>query len=121
MDHHEGAVIEAPYPFIRSEYISFGEDGAIEVPSWKPGTRTVPVYPDDAEDVADAMGAIVLTVVSIHKPGRYPARVFFVRQWKDPAGRLFGNNQLRITTMPAFRRLAAGFRHEFRMATAADD
>ena len=29
----------------------------------------------------------LLTVVDIHKPGRFPTRVFYTRQWKDPTAK----------------------------------
>lgn len=113
--------IKAPYPFIRVTVTLHDEEGPHDVQSWRPGVRGVPVYPGDVEEVADGMGSIVLTEVSRHKPGRYPERVFYVRQWIDPDGRRFGKPGLRMTTAHAFARLCKGYRHEFEMAAPAAD
>lgn len=114
--------IHAPYPFVREIVPDFeGTEAGGEVMSWRPGTRSVYVYPDDAEAVADGMGCIVLTEVSRHKPGRYPERVFYVRSWIDPDGRRFGKGALRMTTATAFERLCKGYRHEFAMFKPSRD
>jgi hypothetical protein len=112
----EGNVFRAPYPFVRDEYDSPEEDGIVKVKTWKPGTRFEWVGPEDTECVADAVGEIILTVVSIHKPGRFPTRVFFTRRWRDPKGREFGKTKLHICTAEKFRRLASGYAHEFQIA-----
>ncbi|MET3371971.1 hypothetical protein ABIC89_001012 [Variovorax boronicumulans] len=111
-----GAVFKVPYPFMRIEYDLTewnGEDALASsiVKSWKPGCEYVPrgPYGEDSEGVCDGEGWMVLTVVEVFKPGKYPARVFFTRQWVDPEGRTFGKNNLRIMTLPAFKRRAAGW------------
>lgn len=71
--------------------------------------------PPDIEAVADAMGAQVITVVSVHRPGRFPTRVFYTRQWRDPDGKLFGKGNLRVLSIHHFRTLTRGYRHEFRL------
>lgn len=114
-----GEVFTVPYPFSRSTYeaIDCDENGinVATVPSWKVGPTSEYVQPDDTESVADAMGKCVLTVVSVHKPGKYPARVFFTRTWIAPDGKAFGKAKLRIATASAFAVLAGGYRHEFRL------
>lgn len=111
---------KAPYPFVREMVPDFGgTEAGGEVMSWRPGTRSEFVYPDDAEAVADGVGSIVLTEVSRHKPGRYPERVFYVRAWIDPDGRRFGKAALRMTTATAYARLCKGYRHEFEMSESA--
>ncbi|MHB8272003.1 hypothetical protein [Bradyrhizobium sp.] len=112
-----GAEIEVAHPFIREEYHGFDEDGPFKRMSWRPGTRVEPIYPDDAEEVADGIGTQILTIVSIHKPGRFPSRVFFTRRWRDPDGREFGKTKCHIKTLQAFRRRCRSFGYEFRLAT----
>ena len=74
------------------------------------------LYDPDQVAIADGMGQMVLEVVSRHKPGKFPERTFFLRSFVDPNGRAFGKARLRVTTTPAFKRMAAGYRHEFEMA-----
>ena len=110
-----GAVFKVTYPFMRIEYekTEWDDEGAAGsvIKSWKPGVEYVPSgpYGEDSEGVCDGEGWMVLTVVDVFKPGKYPARVFFTRQWVDPEGRTFGKNNLRIMTLPAFKRRAAGW------------
>lgn len=110
-----GAVFKVAYPFMRVEYAQteWDGEGVVEsvVKSWKPGCEYVPrgPYGEDSEGVCNGEGWMVLTVVEVFKPGKYPVRVFFTRQWVDPEGRAFGKNNLRIMTLPAFKRRAAGW------------
>jgi hypothetical protein len=120
-DFKIGAEIEVGHPFVRgmfTEHVGDGEGGWSEVsrPTWEPGIRHEWVQPDDTEPVADAVGSQILTVVSVHKPGRFPERVFYTRLWRDPDGREFGKGKLHIKTAQAFRRLIRGYRHEYRVA-----
>lgn len=120
-----GQVIEVAHPFVRGTYEAHeaDEDGysSYEKSTWVPGVRMKPVYPDDCESVADAMGAQILTIISIHKPGRFPERIFYTRRWRDPNGREFGKSNLRFKTTQAFRWLARGYRHEFRLDVTPHD
>lgn len=112
-----GDLFEAPYPYFRQMVTLPPDDpegtSMVEVQSWCPGTQAVHEYPDDVSSVADALGAMLLTVIDVHKPGRFPARVFFTRQWRDPDGKVFGKAGLRITTVPAFLRRTKGYMHDF--------
>ena len=83
------------------------------VKSWRPGVEWEQDDEYAAHGVAEALGEMLLTVVDIHKPGRFPTRVFYTRQWKDPNGKVFGKAGLRITTLDAFRRRLRGYMHEF--------
>lgn len=114
-----GQVIEVPnYPFVRESFekpIWDGEQGSVEIiEGWKPGCK---VEADDpfggSSFCADETGTMILSVVSLHKPGRYQTRVFFTRQWRDPDGKVFGVQKLRVTTEQAFKRMARGYRHDF--------
>lgn len=116
----EGMVFRAAYPFVRDEYESWDADGVSKVKTWKPGSRFEWVGPEDTACVADAMGEIILTVVSVHQPGRYPTRVFFTQRWRDPAGREFGKGALRCAVASKFRRLAKGYAHEFELSAKTE-
>lgn len=113
-----GTAFEVTYPYFREMVCLPPDDpeatSMAEVESWRPGVRWVQVY-DDSEAEADGIGAMLLTVVDVHKPGRFPARVFFTRQWRDPDGKVFGKAGLRITTVPAFLRRTKGYMHEFKL------
>lgn len=117
-----GECFEVPYPFVRDTYVSHQDDeegpSSIEVPTWKPGVRFEDEGYGDVEAYADAMGAQLLTVVSVHKPGRFPTRVFYTRQWRDPDGAVWGKGKLRMTTLPAFTTLRGGYRHRYELKTA---
>ena len=115
-----GTVYDVSYPFCLEDHTFHDEDGAHEGKSWRPGTKWEPVGPEDAEMVADALGVMILTVVSTHKPGRYPERVFYTRRWADPGGKKFGKTKLMITTKGNFRRLTRGYRHEFNILNGAE-
>lgn len=112
-----GAVFTVPYPYFREEVTLPPESPDQELNTaitWRPGVRWVQVY-DDSEAEAEGMGSMLLTVIDVHKPGRFPARVFFTRQWRDPDGKLFGKGGLRITTVPAFLRRVKGYMYEFKL------
>jgi hypothetical protein len=113
-----GAVFTVPYPYSREEVELPPDDPEatclVTVNSWRPGVRWVQVY-DDSEAEAEGIGAMLLTVIDVHKPGRFPARVFFTRQWRDPDGKVFGKGGLRITTVPAFLRRTKGYMHDFEL------
>lgn len=111
-----GALFEARYPYVRETVSLFDGDGMAEQLSWKPGTRGEARGPEDAEMVADAEGTIILTVVGVFKPGRFPTRVFFTRRWRDPDGREFGKGNCRMTTVAKFYELSRGYRHYYEMA-----
>lgn len=58
---------------------------------------------------------MVLTVIDHFKPGRFPARVFFTRRWVTPDGKEFGKGKLHIATIPAFKRRATAYMHEYEL------
>ena len=105
-DIKPGAVFETPFPFIGSTVFLFDPHGAIPRRTWKPGVDYKLHGPDGA--TADAFchgwGHRIIEVVSLHKPGKYPERVFFVRRWRGPDGHVFGKTALRITTKATLQR-----------------
>jgi hypothetical protein len=109
---------EVPFPFIRETVTAGWEHDQPEILTWRPGIswaeceRRYGGY--DLEAYADGMGHMLLTVVKrVDMPRPYQNRVFYVRQWRDPSGKVFGNKSLRITTAGSFTRMRAGYRHEF--------
>jgi hypothetical protein len=115
-----GLVFTVPHPFVREEVSLMPDDPEARVPnviiSWRPGIRFQQVGMwGESETVADGVGEQILTVVSEHRPGRYPTRVFYTRQWRSPEGKVFGKPALRIKTRSAFLALAKGYRHSFRL------
>lgn len=70
----------------------------------------------DVKSVAHGMGFQIITVVSIHDPGRpYHPRVFFTVLWQDPDGKVFGKTRLRIATYQEFRRRCGPYRYDFEL------
>lgn len=109
-----GNVFTVVFPFVRDTYSRMDtEDGMnwseVETLSWKPGCAYRDCAPDDTEGYCHAEGHMELTVVDVHKPGKYPTRVFFTRQWITPDGKRFGKTNLRIMTKPAFMRRTKGW------------
>lgn len=106
-------MFRAPYPFVRAKYEGCDADGYFESETWKPGTEFRATDDGDTDCIANGTGEIILTVISVHKPGRYPTRVFFTRRWRDPGGREFGKSKCLCATLEKFRRLARGYQFEF--------
>ena len=104
------------YPFVRDEVELPPDDPEAtqmaKVKCWRPGVDWEQENAGSAVACADSFGEMLLTVVDMHKPGRFPTRVFYTRQWKDPDGRIFGKRSLLITTQERFRRISRGYRHE---------
>lgn len=114
-----GDLFEVPYPFIRATFSEFDGEGVAESLTWQPGARFATDSPNlNFGPTADGVGAQLLTVVSRHKPGKFPERVFYTRQWRDPDGKIFGKTCCRVTTMACWRALINGYRHPFEMANA---
>lgn len=106
-----GGVFRVRYPFIRCKATICGEDGPEEIDSWQPGVsiECCGPYGEDTEIVAHGEGEMILTVIDVHKPGRFPRRVFYTRKFINPEGHAFGKGGLRMTTVDAFKRRAAGY------------
>lgn len=111
-----GKTYTVTFPFVLEDVEILPDDPEatelVKVKSWRPGIEWEQHDSGDSDACADALGEMLLTVVDVHRPGRFPTRVFYTRQWKDPMGRVFGKGGLRITTLEAFRRRVAGYKHE---------
>lgn len=103
-----GTTYSAWQAFKRTTYTDYDEEGGFEVPTWAPGWEYEAYGPEDSRPVWQGQGAQLRTVIAVFKPGRYPERVFYTRQFRDPSGKIFGRDGLRITTAQAFRRWMAG-------------
>lgn len=112
-----GAVIEVGHPFMRDTFDGFDSDGPFRLACWRPGVyfeeRLVPPDGHYTDCYADAVGKQILTIVSVHKPGRWPTRIFYTREWEDPDGKRFGKAKLFCRSAAAFRILTNGYRHLF--------
>jgi hypothetical protein len=105
-----GDVFRVRYPFVRCKATICGEDGPEEIDSWRPGVVYELCGPyGDTDIVAHGEGEMVLTVIDVHKPGRFPTRVFYTRKFVSPDGNMFGKGGLRMTTVDAFKRRASGY------------
>lgn len=115
VDVTPGAQFTAPYPFKRDGKTLYEPDpeghGSYEIQCWTPGTRIQLAYDGCGEHWADGTGSVRYTVVDTFRPGSWPTRVFYMREWIDPDGKVFGKDRLRVTTLGAFRRLCRGYRH----------
>lgn len=115
-----GQECRAPYPFIRTVYDAPPDDPEgtkpVEIATWRPGVEHENTSQYSEITYADAMGEVVFTIIGVFKPGGYPERVFYLRNWIDPDGKRFGRNNLRMTTTQNFRNLIKGYRHDFEMS-----
>ncbi len=111
----EGAVLEIAFPFRRDTWVPIIDQEAAPAPTWVPGWLEdveLSQYHERHVFTCQGWGRERRTVVSVHKPGKYSTRVFYVRQWIDPDGKLFGITKLRIHTLGEFSRWASGARYE---------
>ncbi len=111
MPYSAGQSFSIVYPFIRDTYTAMDEEGGAEVKTWRPGVHIEHGgrYSDDAVIWADAEGSANFTVVACFKPGHFPTRVFYTRQFVNPDGKTFGKRKMLMATVEKFRRLTKGY------------
>lgn len=97
------AEYSAPWPFWWCHDAQLGRG------DWIPGVRLGAIPPDDCYAIADAVGSVHYKVISTHKPGKYPDRVFYVRQFTRPDGERFGRKGLKVCTLKKFIKLTHGW------------
>ncbi len=107
--YNEGDVLRIKFPFLREWYDFYDEDGPCKGKTWNPGVRRELVDPGDAVTIADGEGEMVLEVVGVFKPGRFPTRVFYTRHFIDPDGNKFGKSKCHIATLGSFHKRAKGY------------
>ena len=113
-------VYERAYPFCmeRKKWIYNSARGCEEQrDTWYPGYQENP-WGGGLE--ANGVGKVQYAVISRHKPGRYPTRIFYTRTWIDPDGRTFGKSGLRMCTVNKFNRLCAIDIKDFRIDAPAN-
>ena len=114
--YEPGQVIEVKnYPFSIATFHGFDiDDGPFVDDGWRPGCE-IDTNDEGVRDYsADGLGAMLLEVVQVVSlPGNFAPRVFYIRQWRDPDGKVFGKRLCRVTTVSAFSKLLKGYRHEF--------
>ena len=112
-----GAVFELDHPFTRERsMVGWDDEGAMYANSWCPGVRFEPIGPEESGAFADGVGKQILTIVSTHRPGKYPLRIFYTRQWIAPNGKRFGKDNLHIRAIQSFRQLIKGYRYTYEIA-----
>jgi len=110
MDILAGQSFSVPCPFVRDVFSEWDEGGESRSLTWKPGIVWEPCGPEDVEPIAHGIGAVIYNVIDVHVlPKPYPTRVFFVRQWKRPDGKIFGRKNLHIMTLGTFRSRLRGY------------
>jgi hypothetical protein len=106
--------VVAPYPFIRSSVTLCGEEGPYAVQGWRPGTLRPESFSGLGDPVAHGEGKQRLTVVTVCPlPGRYQDRVFYLREWEDPDGKVFGKKQVRICGIQKFAKILSGYGYPY--------
>ena len=113
MKYEAGQVLERWTPFILEdkEIMSFDPDigpGSTTIKSWRPGTRSEPIGPEDARPVWDGDGAEIRTIVAIVKIDNRTTRILYRRRWRKPDGEEFGKNTVRMTTPSALSMWQSG-------------
>lgn len=108
-----GKTYSVRYPFFVTIFEGFDADGPFQQESWRPGCGSDRNDDNDRSWFSDGHGEMLLEVIAEFKPGRFPERVFFVRKWKDPDGKVFGLNKLRMTTHNNFVRMLKGYRRPY--------
>ena len=107
------------YPFVRevrsAHWLTTADDPDPQIECWRPGVTPEECGPEDFEMIAHGEGEMHLRMVSAHKPGRYPERVFYERCFVDPDGKTFGRPKLHIATREKFNRLCKGYAVGYRL------
>jgi len=119
--YEAGQIIETPYPFVRSTYefpITYEPPQREKfINGWSPGCKFVEFFDYDGIPsggfIANAMGHSIVEIISIYKPGKYPIRYFYTRKWRDPDGKVFGKNRLKIKSQGGFNGDIGPYRFEF--------
>ena len=114
----EGEIFKIEHPFVLEDYTEWDMEGSHTYKTWCPGIRYVQYGPEgEADAIADGIGEQEITIVSIHKPGRYPERVFYTRKWIDPSGKAFGSSKLRIATTQKVSNILKGYKYGYYVLT----
>lgn len=98
--------------FVRTHPFTLDTTGAYK---WRPGAwekepRAAQGY-WERDDIAacHGLGFVYFTVISVHKPGRYPTRVFYSRHHVTPDNEVLPESGCLCVTMEKFNRLRKDF------------
>ena len=110
-----GQTIEVSnYPFVRTVFEGYDIDGPYSDIGWRPGCDRDTGDDGQCDYAADGLGSMLIEVVQVVPlPGGFMPRVFYVRKWRDPDGKVFGKRRCLVTTTSALAKLAKGYRHDF--------
>lgn len=108
-----GDTFSVIYPFVRAEYDWFDVGGPIKLKTWRPGISVESADYGDVDIFADSQGEMILAVIATFKPGRFPTRVFYTRQFVDPDGKAFGKGKLLICTLEKFHRISVKYQVDY--------
>jgi hypothetical protein len=97
------------YPFIRTEFTLYEEEGACTLPSWEPGV----IRTDAEEGIAHGLGLQILTLLHVINIPSYRTRVIYNQTWVDPDGKSFGKKTLRFCSLRKYMSLRGGFRFPY--------
>jgi len=107
-------IVVEMYPFVSATFIGYDENGQFPDEGWRPGCEKETDDDGESYGVADALGAMLIEIVEVVKlPNGFAPRVFYVRQWRDPDGKVFGKRVCRVTTVGTLAKIVKGYRHPF--------
>lgn len=96
-----GQVFERDHPFTLC--VENKGDPEFEFKRWRPGAWDMDyIYPDDAQPLANGVGRVRFTVISMHTPPGHRPRVFFKRQFFKPDGSSYATSRLKNCTVQKF-------------------
>lgn len=99
--------IFADAQFVRTHPFTLDTSGAFK---WRPGAwESEPRHNDDPMPACHGLGFVYFKVVSVHKPGRYPTRVFYTRRFVTPDDEALPESGCLCVTMEKFKRLRKDF------------
>ncbi len=116
---HMPGIHRVAYPFVLEVFSEPSSDGLADKLSWRPGIRYQDAGDLRPEGLADGTGWQIIQEIARIKPGRFPERVFYTREWITPDGKRFGKGGLRVAVASKFRRLTSGYAIEYRMYDSA--
>ncbi len=107
-----GQVYSFDYPFVREELEPWDDKTVLGL--WRPGVqREQDECGHMAPPYADGIGRQVINIISVHKPGKYLPRVFYLRSWIDPDGKEFGSTIVKVRTAQSLGKIIRGYGYKY--------
>lgn len=118
-EYETGAVIECKWPLTWCLHYQPQIGPGHAILGWRAG-----VFPRDGDGGsyqsytewdANGEGVARFTVISVHKPGKYPARVFYTREFVSPDNMPIHNKErrLHICSVAAFKKRVEGWPYSY--------